>query len=120
MLGWVNYCKGEEYFTNAKFYLKKSNEMASKIKYDQKYLDESLRAHIVELLEKLTDVESDDEDNDAEDKENMNSDEEYETDPEEEEEERKEHLLSMFLLIDISFFVSFLVLIKFLMYFLLR
>ena len=115
MLGWVNYCKGEEYFTNAKFYLKKSNEMASKIKYDQKYLDESLRAHIVELLEKLTDVESDDEDNDAEDKENMNSDEEYE-----EEAERKEHLLSMFLLIDISFFDSFLVLIKFLMYFLLR
>lgn len=27
MLGWVNYCKGEEYFTNAKFYLKKADEV---------------------------------------------------------------------------------------------
>lgn len=88
MLGWVNYCKGEEYFANAKYYLKRSNEMAAKIKYDQKYLDESLRSHIVELLEKLTDIATDDED-DMEDKENMNSDEEYETDPEEEEEEEE-------------------------------
>ena len=27
MLGWVNYCKGEEYYSNAKFYLKKANEV---------------------------------------------------------------------------------------------
>lgn len=27
MLGWVNYCKGEDYFSNAKFYLKKANEV---------------------------------------------------------------------------------------------
>lgn len=92
MLGWVNYCKGEEYFANAKYYLKRSNEMAAKIKYDQKYLDESLRAHIVELLEKLTEIATDDEDD--MDKENMNSDEEYETDLEEEEEVEVEQLMS--------------------------
>lgn len=84
MLGWVNYCKGDEYYSNAKYYLKRANEMALKIKYDQKYLDQELRNHIVELLEKLSDVESDEED-DLEDKENMiNDDDEFETDSEEE------------------------------------
>lgn len=27
MLGWVNYCKGEDYYSNAKFYLKKADEV---------------------------------------------------------------------------------------------
>lgn len=27
MLGWVNYCKGDEYYSNAKFYLKKAHEV---------------------------------------------------------------------------------------------
>jgi hypothetical protein len=27
MLGWVNYCKGQDYFTNAKFYLKRADEV---------------------------------------------------------------------------------------------
>ncbi len=27
MLGWVNYLKGDDYFSNAKFYLKKANEV---------------------------------------------------------------------------------------------
>ena len=31
MLGWVNYCKGEDYFSNAKFYLKKAKEVRKKI-----------------------------------------------------------------------------------------
>lgn len=84
MLGWVNYCKGDEYFSNAKYYLKRANAMALKIKYEQKYLDQELRNHITELLEKLSNVESDDEE-ELENKENMNEDdEEFETDSEEE------------------------------------
>jgi len=27
MLGWVNHCKGQDYYSNAKFYLKKANEV---------------------------------------------------------------------------------------------
>ena len=27
MLGWVNHLKGEDYYSNAKFYLKKANEV---------------------------------------------------------------------------------------------
>jgi hypothetical protein len=27
MLGWVNYSRGEDYYSNAKFYLKKANEV---------------------------------------------------------------------------------------------
>ena len=27
MLGWVNYLKGEDYYSNAKFYLKKAKEV---------------------------------------------------------------------------------------------
>ena len=27
MLGWVNYCKGEDYYSNAKYYFKKANEV---------------------------------------------------------------------------------------------
>jgi len=90
MLGWVNYCKGEDYFSNAKFYLKKAKEMAIKIKYDQKYLDEDLKNHINELLENLANVQSDDEDNenDEDDKENLDDDDDnFETDSDEEDEE---------------------------------
>jgi hypothetical protein len=39
-----------------KFYYRFFFKLASKIKYDQKYLDDALRAHIKELLEKLVDV----------------------------------------------------------------
>jgi hypothetical protein len=31
MLGWVNYCKGEDYYSNSKFYLKKADEVILKI-----------------------------------------------------------------------------------------
>ncbi len=83
MLGWVNYCKGEEYYSNAKYYLKKASEMGAKIKYEQKYLDEQLKEHVAELLEKLAELPSDDED---EDKENEIVDGvDYETGDEEEE-----------------------------------
>lgn len=83
MLGWVSYCKGDEYFSNAKYYLKKAHEMGLKIKYQQKYLDQELKNHVVELLDKLKDIATDDEDDDIEDKENVNEDEEYETGSEE-------------------------------------
>ena len=29
MLGWVNYSKGQDYYSNAKYYLKKANEVIS-------------------------------------------------------------------------------------------
>ncbi len=32
MLGWVNHCKGEDYYSNAKFYLKKANEVKKRKK----------------------------------------------------------------------------------------
>jgi len=66
MLGWVNYCKGEEYFSNAKYYLKRAGEMAAKIKYEQKYLDGQLREHVAELLAKLVEVASEEEDEERE------------------------------------------------------
>lgn len=57
--------------------------MGLKIKYEQKYLDQELRNHVTELLEKLSSVPSDDEE--EEDNENaINDEEEYETDSEEE------------------------------------
>jgi hypothetical protein len=61
--------------------------LSNKIKYEQKYLDDQLKLHIKELLEKLVHVQSDDED--AEEKENLNdeNDDDYETLSEEEEEE---------------------------------
>ncbi len=39
-----------------KFYDRFFFKLATKIKYDQKYLDNELRGHIKELLEKLVDV----------------------------------------------------------------
>lgn len=72
MLGWINELKGDDYKSTAKYYLKKADELATKIKYEQKYLDDQLRNHIKELLEKLKDVPSDDEDdNNEDDKENI-------------------------------------------------
>ena len=65
--------------------------MAIKIKYEQKYLDEDLKNHINELLENLTNVQSDDEDNEDDDKENLDDDDDddgnFETDSDEEDEE---------------------------------
>jgi hypothetical protein len=29
MLGWVNYLKGQDYYSNSKFYLKKANEVCN-------------------------------------------------------------------------------------------
>ncbi|CAF0940492.1 unnamed protein product [Brachionus calyciflorus] len=87
MLGWVNFCKGEDYLTNSKYYLKKADEMIAKIKFEQRYLDDALKSHVKELLEKLANVASDDEEAEG-DKENLNEDDaEYETDEDEELEE---------------------------------
>lgn len=47
--------------------------MAVKIKYEQRYLDDELRTHIGELLDKLANVPSDDEA--EEDKENVETEE---------------------------------------------
>ena len=70
----------------------KSKQLATKIKYEQKYLDDDLRGHISELLSKLTDVPSEnEEDQEKEDKENIvnepedEEEEEYETSSEDEE-----------------------------------
>ncbi|RNA35938.1 putative assembly chaperone of rpl4 [Brachionus plicatilis] len=83
MLGWVNYCKGEDYYSNAKFYLKKADEMISKIKFEQRYLDDALKAHVKELLEKLVNVASDDEADGDKENLNENDDDAYETDEDE-------------------------------------
>ena len=69
-------------------------KLSLKIKYEQKYLDDQLKLHIKELLEKLANVQSDDED--TEEKENLNdeNDDEYETLSEEENEhdiQNKDH-----------------------------
>jgi hypothetical protein len=68
-----------------------------KIKYEQKYLDDELKAHISELLKQLEHVASDEEENadealgaDNDEKENIvddGNDEDYETETEDEQEE---------------------------------
>ena len=65
--------------------------MSIKIKYEQKYLDDELRVHIKELLEKLANVPSDDEEDGGE-KENLNdeNDDEYDTLSEEEEDDEED------------------------------
>ena len=65
------------------------NKLATKIKYDQKYLDDELKMHIKELLEKLSEVPSEDED-ELTDMTNENEDE-YETDEEDECEQEEEN-----------------------------
>jgi tetratricopeptide (TPR) repeat protein len=90
MLGWVNYCKGEEYFSNAKYYLKRASEMAAKIKYEQKYLDEQLREHVAELLAKLVEVASEEEDEERE--EEIVEGVDYETGDEDEEVDENNNL----------------------------
>lgn len=56
--------------------------MIIKIKFEQRYLDDALKAHVKELLEKLVNVASDDEDGDKENL-NENDDDAYETDEDE-------------------------------------
>ena len=61
--------------------------MATKIKYEQKYLDDELRRHITELLEKLVEVPTDNEEDEEVDKENRideENEDDYETDSEDE------------------------------------
>lgn len=60
--------------------------MIAKIKFEQRYLDDALKAHVKELLENLTNVASDDEDGDKENL-NENDDNAYETDEDEQAED---------------------------------
>lgn len=55
-------------------------QLANKIKYEQRFLDDQLKSHVKELLEQLSDVKTDDEgENEEQDKENIN-DEEFDED----------------------------------------
>lgn len=49
LLGWLHFLQGEDYKENARHYLTKGNELAVKLKFD----DKTLMAHLTELLEKL-------------------------------------------------------------------
>ena len=73
-------------------------KLASKIKYEQKYLDDELRKHINELLEQLVNVPSDDENEDKENGEENEDD--YDTLSEEEEDEENDINNNEFKLVD--------------------
>ena len=70
------------------------DKLATKIKYEQRFLDDELRSHIKELLDKLVDVKSDDEEEeDEEDKENENGEEDdLESSSDEEEDENNNEM----------------------------
>lgn len=92
MIGWANYLQGEDYKSNARFYLKKCKEVYVKTKYE----DDGLLKHTEELLAELgpgDDDEDDDAEGDGDDVEDLeiDSDSESESNTNNDSETKMEH-----------------------------
>ena len=91
LLGWANYLQGEDYYSNARFYLQKGQKVAKQTQCE----DEGLVKHIDELLEELGpgEEEEDEEQNGEENAEmsDIESDEEENGEGKEQNGEAMEH-----------------------------